>query len=406
MKGEWLPFLLMTAASIAVQAVFALFEMACISFNKVRLQYYVSIGKRRAIWISHLLQRPSRLFGTTLIGITTALQFGSECSRRFYESIHLDPDLSPITQSLLVIALAELAPLFAARRHPEQAAMLLVPVMGVISTLLAPVIWAFDGLSRLVHRMMGEKVRSQLYLSREEVKMAFEEKERGKEDEFNQAVTRIFQLKSRTVGQLMTPLSRQQIAPTSATVADVRHLLSIHYAPFIPIYHRVPHNIVGLAHLRDLLRVPDDRRVVDHARSPWFVTQSTSILDILEQFRRNNQGAAIALDPSGQASGILSLDEIMAQIFGPETEQPSLTEAPDLYVARTLPGDMAVAQFNREFQAELSHGEGETLSDLILQSLDHLPAKGETARVGSFLFTVVEPSMRGVRILSVHTLQE
>jgi len=146
--------------------------------------------------------------------------------------------------------------------------------------------------------------------------------------------------------------------------------------------------------------------VVDHARSPWFVTQSTSILDILEQFRRNNQGAAIALDPSGQASGILSLDEIMAQIFGPETEQPSLTEAPDLYVARTLPGDMAVAQFNREFQAELSHGEGETLSDLILQSLDHLPAKGETARVGSFLFTVVEPSMRGVRILSVHTLQE
>ena len=236
--------------------------------------------------------------------------------------------------------------------------------------------------------------------------MAFEEKEMGDEDEFNQVAARIFQLKARTVGQLMSPLTSVPMAPTTATLADVRHLLSIHYVPFLPIYHRVQHNIVGVAYLRDLLRVEETKRVIDHARSPWFVTQKTSILDILEQFRRNNQSVAIAIDATGQSCGLLSLDDIVSQIFGPEAVQPPLPETPYLHIKRTLSGDMEVEEFNREFQAHLSHLEGETLSDLIVKSVDHFPVIGETVKLGSYLFTVLEPSLRGVKVLSVHTFQE
>jgi magnesium and cobalt exporter, CNNM family len=404
---HWLPFLLYTLLSIAVQGVFALFEMACISFHKVRLQYYVSIGKKRAIWLSYLLNRPSRLFGTTLIGINMALQIGSECSRRFYESIHLNPDLSPITQAVIVIVFAELSPMFAARRHPEQAAMFLVPVMAALARILSPVIWTFDALSHLIHRLMGVPVDTPLFLSREEVRMAFEEKERGGEEEFNKVAGRIFQLKTRTVGELMTPLAKVQMAPASATVADVRHLLSIHYVPIVPVYHRFPHNIVGVAYLRDFLRIDESRRVIDHARPPWFVTKGTSILDILEQFRRNNQSVAIVIDDSGQSCGLLSLDEIMAQIFGPEaTEQAAAAASLHLHLERTLPGDMTVEAFNREFQANLPHAAEDTLSDLITESLDHLPVEGETVTMGPYLFTVQEPTLRGVKMISVRSFQE
>lgn len=406
MNGNWLHFLCYTLIAIFVQGTFALFEMACISFNKVRLQYYVSIGKKRAIWINHLLNRPSRLFGTTLIGITAALQIGSECSRRFYESIHLDPDLSPITQSIIVIVVAELAPIFAARRHPEQAAMFLIPLMAGLARILAPIIWTFDALSHLVHRLMGQSNDAPLFLSREEVKLAFEEQGKGDEVEFNLIASRIFQLKARTVGQLMIPLAKVQMAPTSATLADVRHVLSIHYAPFVPIYHRVPHNIVGVAQLRDLLRIDESRHVIDHARSPWFVTQSTSILNILDQFRRNNQSVAIVIDASGQSCGVLTLDEILAQIFGSEASQPLQVEESNLHVERTLSGDMEVQAFNQEFQSNLPHAPGETLSDLIVQTLDHLPVHGETVKLSTYLFKVLEPTLRGVKTLSVSTFQE
>lgn len=402
MNGNWVSLLCYTFIAIAIQGVFALFEMACISFSKVRLQYYVSLGKKRAIWIQHLLNRPSRFFGTTLIGINAALQIGSECAREFYASIHLNPDYSPLTQVLLVVIFAELSPLFAARRHPEQAAMALIPFMAILAKLLTPVIWFFNTLAHLMHRVMKQPMEVSLFLSREEVKVAFEEKEKGEEDEFNRVAQRIFQLKTRTAGAIMMPLGAVQMASTSATKSDIYNLLKIHYVPFIPIYHRVAHEIVGILYLRDLFKM-EEGKVVGCAKAPWFVSQDASILDILDQFRRNNQSVAVILDPSGASSGILSLDEILVQIFGPEAISTTLT-IPFFHIERTLSGEMEIAAFNREFQSHLSHEEGETLSDLIVKSIDHYPAIGETVKIGSYLFTVVEPKLRGVKTLRVDSI--
>lgn len=397
-------YLFFTLLSIVVQGLFAFFEMACVSFNKVRLQYYVSIGTRRAIWLNYLLKSPSRLFGTTLIGITTSLMIGSECARRFYESIHLDPDWAPLTQVPLVVIFGELAPMFAARRHPEQSAMFCVPLMIFLAKLLTPITWAFDALSRLIHRAMGKEKEVSLFLSREEVRMAFEEQEEGK-NEFNAAVSQIFHLKNLTAGQLMIPLSKVQMVPSHFTLAEVRHLLSVHYAPMIPIYHRFSHNIVAIASLRDLLRLEENQRIIDSARSPWFVTRDTSILQLLQQFRRNNQSIAVILDPSGQATGILTLDQILAEIFGEETQAP-LPEETTHYIERTLSGDMSVSEFNRQFEEQLPEGKGDTLSDLILSELGHLPVKDESIRIGDLEFTIDEPTLLGIKTLSVRSVQE
>jgi putative hemolysin len=397
-------YLLLTLLAVAIQALFAFFEMACVSFNKVRLQYYVSIGTKRAIWLNYLLKSPSRLFGTTLIGITTSLVFGSECARRFYESIHLDPDWAFVTQVPLVVIFGELAPMFAARRHPEQSAMFCVPLMIFLARLLTPITWTFDAISRFIHRMMGKETEVPLFLTREEVRMAFEEQDIGT-DEFNAAVSQIFQLKNFTAGQLMIPLSKVQMVSSSATLAEVRHILSVHYAPMIPIYHRYPHNIVAIATLRDLLRLEENKRVIDSACSPWFVTMGTSILQLLQQFRRNNQSTAVILEPSGQAVGILTLDQILSQIFGEES-QSTVMEEPTHYIERTLSGDMSVCEFNKQFEADLPEGKGDTLNDLILAELDHLPVKGESVRIGDLEFTIDDPTLRGIKTLSVRTIQE
>ncbi len=398
-------YLFFTLLSITVQALFAFFEMACVSFNKVRLQYYVSIKTRRALWLNYLLKTPSRLFGTTLIGITTSLVIGSECARRFYESIHLDPSWAPLTQVPLVVIFGELAPMFAARRHPEQAAMFCVPLMIGLAKILSPITWGFDSISTLIHKLMGKKTETPLFLTREEVRMAFEEKEANGTDEFNAAASRIFQLKNLTAGLLMTPIKDVQMVSSQATLAEVRHTLSVHFTPIIPIYHRNPQNIVAIATMRDLLPLEEKKKVIDAASSPWFVTQNTSILQLLQQFKRNNQSTAVILEPSGQAVGILTLDRILDEIFGEEARGEGLEELGH-YIERTLPGEMTILEFNQQFEADLPEDRGETLSDLIVSFLSHLPVEGESVRIGDFEFTIEEPTMRGAKTLSVRSIQE
>jgi CBS domain containing-hemolysin-like protein len=345
------------------------------------------------------------MFGTTLICINTSLQMGSECARRFYESIHWDPDWAPITQVIIVVIFAELVPMFTARRHPERIAMFFAPLLLLMSRILIPFTWSFDQLSRAINWLMKKPTETPLFLSREEVKIAFEEGEIGEADEFNAIVSSIFSLKNAAASQWMQPLSEILLFPSSAKVGEVRNALSKRYTSILPIYHRITNNIVSIVDLRDLLRLKDDQKILEQGKSPWFVTKDTSILQIIDQFRRNNQSLAVILEATGQAIGILTLDRIIDGIFG---KQRSLGFEEELnnFVERTLPGSMTVAEFNREFKAQLFADPTLTLSDLILASLNHSLSRGETVRIGDFEFTVIEPTLRGVKRLRVRSLQE
>ena len=106
----WQFIAFMIVICLFVQGFYAMLEMACVSFNKVRLQYYVSKNNRRAKWLTHLLNHPAQLFGTTLIGVNAAMQLGSEFSRQFYIALGVSPDYAPLSQVFIVLIFAEIAP--------------------------------------------------------------------------------------------------------------------------------------------------------------------------------------------------------------------------------------------------------------------------------------------------------
>src|SRR5690606_36721353 len=147
--------------------------------------------------------------------------------------------------------------------------------------------------------------------------LAFEEREKEK---WGDVVSVLFQLKNQTAGQVMIQLHHAQTFSIQATVLDAKEALSKKFTPILPIYHRATQNIVAIAYARDLLLLSEADRILDRASPPWFVTKDTSILRLLDQFRRSNQSAAVILDATGAACGILTLDQIIDFIFGPEGE--------------------------------------------------------------------------------------
>lgn len=387
-------------------------EMACVSFNKVRLQYYVSKQKKRAIWLSYLLHHPALLFGTTLIGVNTALVVGSECARRFYDSLGVSPDWAPLSQIFIVLIFAEIAPMFAGRRYAEHVAMLGIPILFFFSVILRPVIWMLDLLCRGINRLIGKNVTAGIYLSREELQNIIEEREEtitsdSTKQEFNTIVANIFTLKNKIAKDLMQPLTQVPLVPSFCTVGETRKVVREKKVSFLPIYHRNPQNIVAIAFPRDLLRLSANKRIKEHSRQPWFITEGSSILQILKQFRRNNQSLAIVLNDKGQATGILTLDEIIDEIFGTSDKWMSFEEmVPRAYhvvVDRTFPGDMLLDEFNKQFNVRLSYQGAETLEDLMTLALGHPPSRGESIRIDQFELTVEEASLLGAKMILVRT---
>jgi putative hemolysin len=400
-----------TLSCLILQGFFSMQEMAIVSLNKVRLQYYVSKKNKRAIWINNLLKNPSRLFGTTLLGVNITLQIGSECSREIYQALNLDPSFAPFTQVILVLILAELAPMFAARRYAEYASMWGIPLLYAASKLLTPFIFFISYLSLFINKVFkkSQDVASS-FIERDELQNivslqnSFNVSSQT-QSEFDTIVTNIFTLKEKRAEDFMYSIHHLRMVPSQITVKQVRKILRERYYPFLPIFHKSRNNVISIAFPRDLIKSAENKRARDYAKPPWFVDYNTSILQILKQFRFNNQSVALVLDEKGSLIGALTLKQVLKEIFGktPYILRKTSTQK-QLVIEKTFPSNMKIKDFNKQFNSHLPDKGVETLSQLIVQELGHIPEKGEFIRVDQFEIRVEETSLTGAKAISIRTL--
>lgn len=392
--------------SIFVLAFFSMAEMASVSFNKIRLQYYYSKGNTRAVWLNYLLHNPSRLFGTTLIVVNLAMVIGSECARHFHSSLGLDPDLAPLSQVILVVVFGELAPIFAARRYPEHVAMICVPVVYCSAKLMTPLLWIVSGFSKMANYLIGgRQSATNFYINQEELQKLLEEQDDTQpyNENFDTITSNIFKMNEKDARHIMIPIDKILSLGASATVMDARRLMAKTKERFLTLHLGEPHHIIGIAFPRDLLRIPDNKKLRDHCKSPWFITQNTSLMQILKQFKNNNQSVAIVLDDKGQAIGILSLDNIMEAIFGKPPITNGKQELTQLVIKRTFDGSMTVEEFYKQFDIKLSKNLQQTLGELVISTLGHMPEKGDSIYITPFEITVEDTTMLEVKSVIITT---
>ena len=402
---------------IVMLGFFSMMEMAFVSFNKLRLQYYVSKNNKRAIWINYLLQHSSYLFGTTLIGVNVALIVGSECSRQLYASLGFNPDLAPLTQVIIVVIFAELAPMFAARRYAERVSMMGVPIIYGTAKLITPLLYVVGGIAKISNILFRTaETKTDVFPTQEELQKMLQEQDedKGRDEDFNLMVSQIFRLRTMEAKQLMDPLEAVQMLPSNCTVAHAREMSKKEMQPYFLIFHRDRANIIGILSLRDLIRAPDLKRVRDYARAPWFITQHVSVLQILKQFRHNNQTVAVILDDKGMGKGVLTLEDIIEELFGTIDNVARQSKASAvsnlLIVERTLPGNMPMAKFMEQFSISeealdplVEHVEDMTLSQYFINALGHHPEEGDSLYIDPFELTVKETSLIDVKSVIIRT---
>ncbi|MCY3974829.1 MAG: CNNM domain-containing protein [Simkaniaceae bacterium] len=388
-EGPYL-FLLLLLIALIVQGFYSMLEMACMSFNRVRLQYYVSRGSLRAAWTSKLLAQPAAFFGTTLIGVNAAMQFGSECARRFFASLGLSPDWATLSQVILVLLIAELPPMFVARRYAESVTMIGIPVVYVTSAILRPVTLVLERISLCVNTLFHVK-SSTPPLSREELKRAIEERDdKGAQQEgrgagFDPVLSDLFSLERRRAKDFMKPIESARLIRADATVGDLRTLLGFEPSPFAFLFEKTKNTIAGVVFIRHLLGMQEDTPVIRVARPPWFVGEGKPLFRLIEAFRGGNQGPAIVLNRVGFAVGFLPFKAVLETLL--DVGRGEMEER-RVIVDRCLPETTLVSEVNARFGLSLPEKGGESLEELMARTIGRKPGKGDSCRFGRMKLTV------------------
>ena len=258
--------------------------------------------------------------------------------------------------------------------------------------------WLFGTEEKRVHGL----------ITREELQMVVEIRgqegaTQGEAEELNLLARNLFTFRDKKARDAMIPLIEVRGLPSHATIADMRRRMQGTQEAFIPVFHRHPKQIIGIALARDLVLFPDDAQLSAHLRPPWFVPQGSDLMSILQQFRRNEQSVAIVLDTEGQAVGLLQLDHVLEQIFPSIVSPPQTTKPSHVIIDRLFDAETRVQQINEQYGVHLPDGQDQTLAELVEERLGHHPEAEESCMVGRFQLIVEEVSLLEIRAIRVRT---
>lgn len=383
-----------------VMSFYSTQEMASISCNKLRLEYYIKQGQRWAKWLYDLIEHPTVLFSTTLIGVNCALMASSECARRMYEALGLNPNLAPLTHIPFILLFGELVPMFAARIHAEHMSRLGIPLLYLSAKILSPLARIVDHFFKQINRFLGEKEAREAtaFLSREELQKLIEEHETGLTPDgaaqINAIIGNIFSLRNKQAFQLMEKLYNVPSVSSHTLVSDVKKKFQKSEEEYILVYHRLPEKIIGVVLPQDLLEAHDNKKIHDFAQNACFVSTTTPSLELLKRLQEEKMPVGVVLNHFGAAIGAVTIQDIFDELLiSSEADMVDEKTKPLNYLEKTFPGDTKISDFNEAYAMAIDAQGATTFSELIEQTLGRNPVVGDTIFIDPFEIIVKETSL-------------
>ena len=178
----------------------------------------------------------------------------------------------------------------------------------------------------------------------------------------------------------------------------------------LPVYEGKIDHVVGLVYAKDLLPIwraglEEKRTLRQLVREAYFVPEAKKVDELLAEMQRRRMHMALVVDEYGGIAGLVTLEDIVEEIIGEIQDEYDLgkevTEIRALNDNEYLVSGRAdLDDLNENLHTDLSTDEVDTLGGLLFSVLGHMPAEGESVRIGDFLFTIRKVEQR--RILWVH----
>ncbi|WP_405814432.1 hemolysin family protein [Streptomyces sp. NBC_01390] len=222
---------------------------------------------------------------------------------------------------------------------------------------------------------------------------------------------RTLNLADLTAENVMTPRVQVVALDAQATCEDVANATRATGLSRFPVYRGNLDSVVGVAHIKDCLAVPAERRtrvsVSELMREPLLVPESLTVDRLLDRLS-GKRTMAVVIDEYGGTAGVATLEDIVEEVVGEVRDEHDPHETSDLDPAGTDDGGRALYSADGAARTDqlarvglrLPEGPYETLAGLVATELGRIPQAGDTVEVAGWRLDVVDASgRRAARVL-------
>ena len=396
-------------------AFFAASETAYTALPRITVRQMLKDKEKNAVKVSKLKTNLDRLISTVLIGTNLVTTLASSIATAYAVQV-FGPSAVSLTSAImtiLIIIFSEIIPKTYAALKPKQVAQSSAIPILILQTLLFPIVWIFDRLSDFINFFEKKilKTKTQL-ITEEELKtlLAIGENEGTLEEGEKKLLDRIFEFSDIHVRDIMKHRSLVKYIDVHDDIDSVIKMFNSGYSR-LPVYENSPDNIIGVLHYKSVLfansAITQSKDFVKICmRQVMFVPESISAVELLQTFKRRKDNFAVAINEYGSMSGIVTMDDILKEVFGHITDEYGMTEiAPEerITVVNTkeflIPGDMKLDDFNDIMKMNLDSESFDTIGGWLLEKFGELPSTGAAFKDTNAVYMVEDQSARRIQLI-------
>ncbi|PLV56949.1 hemolysin family protein [Thermotoga sp. SG1] len=323
-----------------------------------------------------------------------------------------------ITTVLLIFG--EITPKVMARAEPDRIFQRSIGVVRFLTRVFDPVgrllVKISDGIIALRH---GKKISEDLFITEEDIVSIVQVGgEMGViEQEEERIVKRAFEMKQIAVKEIMTPRVDIVAIEENQTVRDLIELIEDEGYSRIPVYRETIDNIVGVCYAKDVLSILAEKdceevknmKVKDIMRDALYVPETMNIDELLKILKSRKIHIAIVVDEYGGTAGIVTLEDIIEELFGDIMDEYDYDEVSGIkkigektYI---VDGSTPINDLEIELRIQFPQTEYETIAGYLLEHFKRIPNVGEEAVIGNLYFKVLAVGKNRIEKIMIKVLE-
>ncbi len=396
-------------------------ETALTAASRARMHQLEQEGDKRAVIVNKLRENKENLIGAILLGnnLVNILASALATSVLIVLVGEAAVPIATVVMTLLVVIFAEVLPKTYAINNADKMALAIGPILRVVERVFSPVTNTIVLLVNASLRALGAHIdRATMADYVDELRGAIE-LHRGPEQEtrHERAMLRsILDLTKVEVSEIMT--HRRNLVAIDADQPTRDIIDSVLESPYtrIPLFQDDPDNIIGVLHAKDVLRALlshradldtlDPRSI---ATKPWFIPDTTSLLDQLQNFRARREHFALVVDEYGSLQGVVTLEDILEEIVGDISDEHDVPVAgvrPQPNGSFIIDGTVTIRDLNRRFEWRLPDARASTLAGFVLHEAQRIPEVGQTFTFYGFRFEILRRQRHQITSIRVTPPQQ
>ena len=384
-----------------LSAFFSGSETALMSINKYKMRHQAKLNNKGAKAAKKLLENPDKIIGVILLGnnLTNILitQIATLISLRLYGDIGLAIATGLLTVFILIFA--ELTPKTIGEMHSEKIAYSSSLLYKPMLVILYPLVFVINLIANSIIRIMGVKSNtSKSSLSSEELKTVLSESSIKNSKPHLKMLESIIDLEKATVEDIMIPRSDIYGIDLSDDISTVVNNFKNTPYTRIPVFEDNIENLLGLIHIKNIApmlasKSIDENEIRKLIKKPYYIVSGTSLYKQLISFQNEKRRIGFIIDEYGDIQGLVTLEDILEEIVGDFTSDPSANE--DIIATQNknifiIDGGVHIREINEILNINLLSKDAKTINGFILEHTENLPKINDIINIQGHTFKILE----------------